>query len=36
MIFGLGFATVLTLLIVPVMMLMALNRKEKILKVIKK
>lgn len=36
MIFGLGFATVITLLIVPVMMLMALNRKEKILKVIKK
>jgi multidrug efflux pump subunit AcrB len=36
MIFGLGFATIITLLIVPVMMLMALNRKEKILKVIKK
>jgi len=30
MIFGLGFATVITLVIVPVMMLMALNRKEKI------
>ena len=36
MIFGLGFATVITLLIVPVMMLMALNRKEKVLKIIKK
>jgi len=36
MIFGLGFATVLTLIIVPVMMLMALNRKEKILKTMKK
>lgn len=36
MIFGLGFATVITLIIVPVMMLMALNRKEKILKLIKK
>lgn len=29
MIFGLGFATIITLIIVPVMMLMALNRKEK-------
>ncbi len=36
MIFGLGFATLITLLIVPVMMLMALNRKEKVLKMIKK
>lgn len=36
MIFGLGFATIITLIIVPVMMLMALNRKEKVLKVIKK
>lgn len=36
MIFGLGFATVITLIIVPVMMLMALNRKEKILKAVKK
>ena len=36
MIFGLGFATLITLLIVPVMMLMALNRKEKILKFFKK
>jgi multidrug efflux pump subunit AcrB len=34
MIFGLGFATVITLIIVPVMMLMALNRKEKLLKVL--
>ncbi|MBL7764543.1 MAG: efflux RND transporter permease subunit [Chitinophagaceae bacterium] len=32
MIFGLGFATIITLIIVPVMMLMALNRKEKIKK----
>jgi multidrug efflux pump subunit AcrB len=31
MIFGLGFATIITLIIVPVMMLMALNRKEKII-----
>jgi multidrug efflux pump subunit AcrB len=29
MIFGLGFATIITLIIVPVMMLMALNRKSK-------
>lgn len=36
MIFGLGFATVITLVIVPVMMLMALNRKEKLLKLFKK
>jgi multidrug efflux pump len=36
MIFGLGFATVITLIIVPVMMLMALNRKEKIVKWMKK
>jgi len=36
MIFGLGFATVITLIIVPVMMLMALNRKEKILAFLKK
>jgi len=36
MIFGLGFATVITLLIVPVMMLMALNRKEKLQKYFKK
>ncbi|MBP6456102.1 MAG: efflux RND transporter permease subunit [Chitinophagaceae bacterium] len=36
MIFGLGFATLITLIIVPVMMLMALNRKEKVLKFIKK
>ncbi len=36
MIFGLGFATVITLIIVPVMMLMALNRKAKVLKAIKK
>jgi multidrug efflux pump subunit AcrB len=36
MIFGLGFATLITLIIVPVMMLMALNRKEKILKMMKK
>ena len=36
MIFGLGFATIITLIIVPVMMLMALNRKEKIIKLIKK
>ena len=36
MIFGLGFATVITLIIVPVMMLMALNRKEKVLKMLKK
>ncbi len=36
MIFGLGFATVITLVIVPVMMLMALNRKEKVLKLMKK
>jgi len=32
MIFGLGFATLITLIIVPVMMLMALSRKEKIMK----
>ncbi len=32
MIFGLGFATIITLIIVPVMMLMALSRKEKIVK----
>lgn len=31
MIFGLGFATILTLIIVPVMMLMALNRKDKMM-----
>ena len=36
MIFGLGFATVLTLIIVPVMMLMALNRKEKVMTMIKR
>jgi multidrug efflux pump len=36
MIFGLGFATILTLIIVPVMMLMALNRKQKILNALKK
>ncbi len=36
MIFGLGFATLITLLIVPVMMLMAFNRKAKILKWIKR
>ena len=36
MIFGLGFATVLTLIIVPVMMMMALNRKEKVLNVVKR
>lgn len=36
MIFGLGFATLITLIIVPVMMLMALNRKEKIKKLFKK
>ena len=30
MIFGLGFATIITLVIVPVMMLMALNRKQKL------
>jgi multidrug efflux pump subunit AcrB len=36
MIFGLGFATLLTLIIVPVMMLMALNRKEKVMKMIKR
>ncbi len=36
MIFGLGFATIITLIIVPVMMLMALNRKEKIQNLIKK
>lgn len=36
MIFGLGFATLITLIIVPVMMLMALNRKEKVLKMLKK
>jgi multidrug efflux pump subunit AcrB len=30
MIFGLGFATVITLLIVPVMMTMALSRKAKL------
>ncbi|MEZ5046515.1 MAG: efflux RND transporter permease subunit [Chitinophagaceae bacterium] len=36
MIFGLGFATLITLIIVPVMMLMALNRKEKIQKLLKK
>jgi multidrug efflux pump subunit AcrB len=36
MIFGLGFATIITLIIVPVMMLMALNRKEKIIKLMKK
>lgn len=32
MIFGLGFATIITLIIVPTLMLMALNRKKKILK----
>ncbi len=31
MIFGLAFATVITLIIIPVLMLMALNRKKKIL-----
>lgn len=36
MIFGLGFATVITLIIVPVMMLMALNRKEKLVRFISK
>ena len=36
MIFGLGFATLITLIIVPVMMLMALNRKEKLVKMFKK
>jgi multidrug efflux pump subunit AcrB len=36
MIFGLGFATIITLIIVPVMMMMALNRKEKLMKMIKK
>jgi multidrug efflux pump subunit AcrB len=36
MIFGLGFATLLTLIIVPVMMLMALNRKEKVMTMIKR
>lgn len=36
MIFGLGFATIITLIIVPVMMLMALNRKDKIKKLIQK
>lgn len=36
MIFGLSFATIITLVIVPVMMLMALNRKEKIMKAIRK
>jgi multidrug efflux pump subunit AcrB len=36
MIFGLSFATVITLIIVPVMMLMALNRKEKVLRFLKK
>ncbi|HOZ51216.1 MAG TPA: efflux RND transporter permease subunit [Chitinophagaceae bacterium] len=36
MIFGLGFATLITLIIVPVMMLMALNRKEKLMKMFKK
>lgn len=36
MIFGLGFATVITLLIVPVMMLMALDGKEKLQKYFKK
>jgi multidrug efflux pump subunit AcrB len=36
MIFGLGFATLITLIIVPVMMLMALNRKEKLKKLFNK
>ena len=36
MIFGLGFATIITLIIVPVMMLMALNRKQKIMNVLRK
>ncbi len=36
MIFGLGFATVITLIIVPVMMLMALNRKGKMTNWMKK
>lgn len=36
MIFGLGFATIITLIIVPVMMLMALNRKQKLMNLIKK
>lgn len=36
MIFGLGFATLITLIIVPVMMLMALNRKEKLQRLLNK
>lgn len=32
MIFGLAFATIITLIIIPVLMLMALNRKKKVLK----
>jgi multidrug efflux pump len=36
MIFGLGFATVITLIIVPVMMVMALNWKEKLKGAMKK
>jgi multidrug efflux pump len=35
MIFGLGFATVITLIIVPVMMLMALNREAKFRKLLR-
>ncbi|HNB82637.1 MAG TPA: efflux RND transporter permease subunit, partial [Chitinophagaceae bacterium] len=35
MIFGLGFATLITLIIVPVMLLMSLNRKAKLLKLFK-
>ncbi|MBL7773000.1 MAG: efflux RND transporter permease subunit [Chitinophagaceae bacterium] len=36
MIFGLSFATIITLIIVPVMMLMALNRKEKLKRLLNK
>lgn len=36
MIFGLAFATIITLIIIPVLMLMALNRKKKVLKALGK
>jgi multidrug efflux pump len=36
MIFGLAFATLITLIIVPVLLLMALNRKQKVLKALGK